>query len=106
MQAAGLKRTLDASAQVILLKNQVQYSPLWGGGCEDHRRSGGQRRNQETLFPLSTVPSLTRPNAGDRVSPPLLQQDYIGAHRVRDQVQRPQGEPGEDARAGDARRHG
>ena len=37
---------------------------------------------------------------------PLLQQDYIGAHRVRDQVQRPQGEQGEDARAGDDRRHG
>ena len=61
----------------VLLKNQVQHSPLWGGGCEDHRISGGQRRNQETVFPLPTVPSLTRTNAGDSLNLSLT----AGLHR-------------------------
>ena len=56
---------------LILLKNQVQHTPLWGGGCEDHRREGGQKRNQEALFPLPTVPGLTCSNAGDSLNPSL-----------------------------------
>ena len=56
---------------LTLLKNQVQHPPLWGGGCEDNRRAGGQRRNQETLFPLPTLPGPTRTNAGDSLTEPL-----------------------------------